>query len=88
MSLEKMEALEVRVRQLVDLVQELKQTNGSLQRELRVNQEQLMKQEALSHEWEEERKTIKSRIERIIDELDGLELSETELQGATRDQGH
>lgn len=88
MSLEKMEALEVRVRQLVDLVQELKQTNGSLQRELHVNQEQLMKQEALSHEWEEERKTIKSRIERIIDELDGLELSETELQGATRDQGH
>ncbi len=88
MSLEKMEALEVRVRQLVDLVQELKQTNGSLQRELHVTQEQLMKQEALSHEWEEERKTIKSRIERIIDELDGLELSETELQGATRDQGH
>lgn len=88
MSLEKMEALEVRVRQLVDLVQELKQTNGSLQRELRVAQEQLMKQEALSHEWEEERKTIKSRIERIIDELDGLELSETELQGVTRDQGH
>ena len=88
MSLEKMEALEVRVRQLVDLVQELKQTNGSLQRELRVAQEQLMKQEALSHEWEEERKTIKSRIERIIDELDGLELPETELQGGTRDQGH
>lgn len=88
MSLEKMEALEVRVRQLVDLVQELKQTNGSLQRELRVAQEQLMKQEALSHEWEEERKTIKSRIERIIDELDGLELPETELQGVTRDQGH
>lgn len=88
MSLEKMEALEVRVRQLVDLVQELKRTNGSLQRELHVTQEQLMKQEALSHEWEEERKTIKSRIERIIDELDGLELSETELQGATRDQGH
>lgn len=88
MSLEKMEALEVRVRQLVDLVQELKQTNGSLQRELRVTQEQLMKQEALSHDWEEERKTIKSRIERILDELDGLELSETELHGVTRDQGH
>lgn len=88
MSLEKMEALEVRVRQLVDLVQELKQINGSLQRELRGTQEQLMKQETLSQEWEEERKTIKSRIERIIDELDGLELSETELQGVTRDQGH
>lgn len=85
MSLEKMEALEVRVRQLVDLVQELKQTNGSLQRELRVTQEQLMKQEALSHDWEEERKTIKSRIERILGELDGLELSETELHGVTRD---
>lgn len=88
MSLEKMEALEVRVRQLVDLVQELKQTNGSLQQELRVTQEQLMKQEALSHDWEEERKTIKSRIERILDELDGLELSETALHGVTRDQGH
>ncbi len=85
MSLEKMEALEVRVRQLVDMVQELKQTKSSLQEELRLTQEQLMKQEVLSHDWEEERKTIKSRIERILDELDGLELSETELHGVTRD---
>ena len=85
MSLEKMEALEIRVRQLVDMVQELKQTKSSLQEELRLTQEQLMKQEVLSHDWEEERKTIKSRIERILDELDGLELSETELHGVTRD---
>lgn len=87
MSLEKMEALEVRVRRLVDLVQELKQANRSLQQELRVAQEQLMKQEILSHDWEEERETIKFRIERVLGELDGLDSSETALQGVEREQG-
>lgn len=82
-----MEALEVRVRRLVDLVQELKQANRSLQQELRVAQEQVMKQEALSHDWEEERATIKFRIERVLGELDGLESSETALQGVEREQG-
>ena len=47
MSLEKMETLEVRVRGLVELVQELKQANGSLQEQLNLVQEELSRQEAV-----------------------------------------
>ena len=53
MSLEKMEALEVGVKRLVDVVQHLKQANGILQQELEEAHQRLDQQEALSHNWEE-----------------------------------
>lgn len=73
MSLEKLEALESRVRSLVDLVQELKRTNAALQGELRATRERLMKQEELGRRWEDERIDIKARIEKVLGELDFLE---------------
>ena len=85
MSLEKMETLEVRVRGLVELVQELKQANGSLQQQLNLVQEELSRQEALAREWEEERGNVKSRIEKVLEQLDGLEPSEAGLQEAVHD---
>lgn len=85
MSLEKMETLEVRVRGLVELVQELKQVNGSLQEQLNLVQEELSRQEALAREWEEERVNLKSRIEGVLDQLDSLETSEAGLQEAVHD---
>ncbi len=85
MSLEKMETLEVRVRGLVELVQELKQANGSLQQQLDLAQEELSRQETLSHEREEERMNIKLRIEKVLEQLDSLETSKTSLQGAVHD---
>ncbi|MCY4613145.1 MAG: hypothetical protein OXB94_05955 [Nitrospira sp.] len=85
MSLEKMETLEVRVRGLVELVQELKQANGSLQERLNLVQEELSRQEVLAREWEEERVTLKSRIEGVLEQLDSLETSETGLQEAVHD---
>lgn len=85
MSLEKMETLEVRVRGLVELVQELKQANGSLQERLNLVQEELSRQEVLAREWEEERVTLKSRIEGVLEQLDSLETSEAGLQEAVHD---
>ncbi len=85
MSLEKMETLEVRVRGLVELVQELKQDNGSLQEQLNLVQEELSRQEALAREWEEERVNIKLRIEKVLGQLDSLETSEAGLQEAVHD---
>ena len=85
MSLEKMETLEVRVRDLVELVQELKQANGSLQQQLNLVQEELAKQEAASRELEEERSNIRLRIEKVLGQLDGLETSEASLQEAVHD---
>ncbi len=85
MSLEKMETLEVRVRGLVELVQELKQANGSLQEQLNLVQEELSRQEAFAREWEEERVNIKLRIEKVLGQLDSLETSEAGLQEAVHD---
>jgi chromosome segregation ATPase len=85
MSLEKMETLEVRVRGLVELVQELKQANESLQEQLNLVQEELSRQEAVAREWEEERVNIKLRIEKVLGQLDSLETSEVGLQEAVHD---
>ena len=73
MALEKMEALEARVRGLVEMVQELKRTNAALQAELRTARERLSKQQELSHRCGEERSDIRSRIEKVLGELDFLE---------------
>ena len=85
MSLEKMETLEVRVRDLVELVQELKQANGSLQQQLNLVQEELARREAAARELEDERSNIKLRIEKVLGQLDGLETSEAGLQEAVHD---
>ncbi len=73
MGFEKMDALEVRVRRLVDMIQDLQQTNSALRRQLSLAKEELSKRESGFHEWESEREHIKSRIEKVLGELDGLE---------------
>ncbi len=85
MSLEKMETLEVRVRGLVELVQELKQANASLQQQLDMVEEELSKRETLGRELEEERVNIKLRIEKVLEQLDTMEPSEAGLQEAVHD---
>jgi len=87
-SIEKLQDLEVRVRKLVDLVRELKHANACLQQDLYATRERLIKQEELSHDWEEERTNIRSRIEKVLGELDFLECQEAELQGVLRDEAH
>ena len=73
MSLEKIEALEIRVRKLVDLVVELRRDKAHLEQELQTTRERLAKQEELSGGWEEERTNIRSRIEKVLTELDFLD---------------
>jgi FtsZ-binding cell division protein ZapB len=73
MGLERMEALEARIRGLVDLVQQLKDKNAALEDELRGARERLSKQSHLSRRWEVERGDIRSRIEKVLGELDVLE---------------
>jgi hypothetical protein len=73
MALEKLEALESRVRGLVGLVQDLKRANAALHGELRAARERLMKQEELGRRWETERLDIRARIEKVLGELDFLE---------------
>ncbi len=73
MSLESIETLEVRVRKLVDLVVELRQDKASLEQELQEARERLGKQNEASQGWEEERTNIRSRIEKVLGELEFLD---------------
>ena len=86
MSLEKLEALEVRVKRLVDMVQDLKQANGVLQQELAQARQSLDQQEGLSQDWEEERAHIRTRIEKVLDDLHFLETQDNELQEVACDE--
>ena len=81
MSLEKIETLEVRVRKLVDLVVELRADKASLEEELQVVRERLMKQDELTQGWEEERTSIRSRIEKVLGELEFLDNNSHHQEG-------
>ena len=72
MALEKLEALEARVRSLVNLTQELKREKTALEAELRKTRDRLHKQEEESIRWEEERAAVRSRIEKVLGDLDVL----------------
>lgn len=85
MSLEKLETLEVRVRGLVELVQELRDANASLEEQLTLAREELSRREDYGRELEEERGNIKLRIEKVLEQLDSMETSEAGLQEAVRD---
>ena len=73
MSLEKLEALEVRVRKLVDLFVELRKEKTQLEKQLQLAREGLDKHKELLHVWEKERTNIRSRVEKVLDELEILD---------------
>ena len=75
MSVEKMEKLEVRVRKLLDLVVELREDKSHLEQELESTREYLAKQQEMSEGWEDERGAIRSKIEKVLDELEFLDHS-------------
>lgn len=75
MSVEKLETLESRVRKLLDLVVELRQDKSHLEQELEATRERLATHEEMSEGWEEERTTIRSRIEKVLGELEFLDRS-------------
>jgi len=81
-SLEKLEALEVRVRKLVDLFVELRKEKTQLEKQLQLAREGLDKQKELLHVWEKERTNIRSRVEKVLDELEILD-HENESPGGT-----
>ena len=86
MSLEKMEALEVRVKRLVDMVRHLKQANDLLQEKLDQTHERLGQQESLSRDWEKERVHIRTKIEKVLDDLHFLEPQDGQFQEVIHDE--
>jgi hypothetical protein len=73
MSHDQMNALEARVRGLVQLVQEVRRENATLKTELMATQEKLREHEQHLRDKEHEETGMQDRIARILGELDAVE---------------
>jgi len=76
MALDRLDALETRIKDLVKLVQELKRKNASLEDEVKVARQRLASQDDVNRRWEKERIDIRSRIERVMSEIELLECAD------------
>ncbi|HJT21434.1 MAG TPA: cell division protein ZapB [Nitrospira sp.] len=73
MALDRLDALETRIRELVKLVHELKKKNASLEEDLKAIRQRYAEQSDSNRRWERERTDIKSRIEKVLGEIELLE---------------
>ena len=76
MALDRLDALETRIRDLVKLVQELKKKNAAVEEELKVVRQRLAEKDDSNRRWEQERVDIKSRIEKVLGDIELLECFE------------
>ncbi len=80
MAVDKLASLEARVRDLLELIQTLKRENAGLKSDLRAARERLVRQQTSGDQWITERADIKTRIEKVLNDLDSLEFAES-VQG-------
>ncbi|MDN5940783.1 MAG: hypothetical protein L0H94_02780 [Nitrospira sp.] len=76
MALDRLDALESRIRDLVKLVQELKKKNAAIEEELKVARRRLSEKDEANRRWEQERVDIKLRIERVLSDIELLDCLE------------
>ena len=76
MALDRLDALESRIRDLVKLVQELKKKNAVAEEELKVVRHRLAEKDDSNRRWKQERIDIKSRIEKVLGDIELLECFE------------
>ena len=76
MALDRLDAFETRIRDLVKLVQELKKKNAVLEEELKVVRRRLVEKDDSNRRWEQERIDIKFRIEKVLTDIELLECFE------------
>ncbi|MGE0471160.1 MAG: hypothetical protein Nkreftii_000452 [Candidatus Nitrospira kreftii] len=76
MALDRLDALETRIRDLVQLVQELKRKNAVLEEEVKTARQRLAAQDDTNRQWEKERVDIRARIEKVMSEIELLECIE------------
>jgi chromosome segregation ATPase len=75
-ALDRLDALENRIRDLVKLIQELKKKNAAVEEELKVVRQRLAQRDDSNRRWEQERVDIKSRIEKVLGDIELLECFE------------
>lgn len=73
MALDRLDALETRVKDLVKLIQELKKRNAGLEDDLRLTRQRLTDESDSNRRWARERTDIKSRIEKVLSDIEVLE---------------
>ena len=73
MALDKLEALESRVKDLVKALHDLRQKNQQLEQDVRTARARLLAQEEINRRWERERAGIKTRVHKILGEVELLE---------------
>lgn len=76
MALDRLDAFENRIKDLVKLVQELKKKNAALEEELKIVRQRLAEKDDSNRRWEQERIDIKSRIEKVLGDIELLECLE------------
>jgi len=76
MALDRLDALETRIKDLVKLVHELKKKNAALEEDIRSIRQRFAEQSDSNRRWERERMDIKSRVEKVLGELELLECLE------------
>ncbi|HMU54749.1 MAG TPA: cell division protein ZapB [Nitrospira sp.] len=76
MAMDRLDALETRVKDLVRLVHDLKKRNTSLEEDLKSLRERLAEQSDSNKRWERERLDIKARVEKVLGEIELLECME------------
>lgn len=76
MALDRLDALESRIKDLVKLIQELKKKNATLEDDLKSTRRRLADRDESSKRWERERIDIKSRVETVLGEIELLECFE------------
>ena len=76
MALDRLDALEDRIRDLVKLVQELKKKNAAAEEELKAVRQRLAEKDDSNRRWEQERIDIKSRIKKVLGDVELLECFE------------
>lgn len=73
MALDRLDALETRIKDLVKLIQELKKRNAGLEDDLRQARQRLANESDSNRRWARERTDIKSRIEKVLSDIEVLE---------------
>ena len=73
MALDRLDALETRIKDLVKLVQELKKRNAGLEDDLRLARQRLADESDSNRRWSRERTDIKTRIEKVLSDIEVLE---------------
>lgn len=76
MALDRLDALESHIRDLVKLVQELKKKNAAAEEELKIVRQRLAEKNDSNRRWKQERVDIKSRVEKVLGDIELLECLE------------